>query len=224
MSKGTDVMEHISDYDPDAIFITETWMPNGSNDITAKIKAYGYKLLHNRRKNRDKIGDGGVGIILKDNIICKQVSSKQYSSFEHTIVTAKIKSNSKITLVTIYRLLFQPTALFLEELTMLLETLIASDETFILAGDVNIHLDDKNDFYTKQFNDIMEMFNLVQHVNFATHKLDHTLDFVVTQADSPVIENIKATNVDLSDHYMILFDSKTIRLDRKEYYVELSRN
>ena len=61
------------------------------------------------------------------------------------------------------------------------------------------------------------MFNLVQHVNFATHKLGHTLDFVVTQADSPVIENVKVTNVDLSDHYMILFVSKTIRLDRKEY-------
>ena len=121
MSKGTDVMEHISDSDPDAIFITETWMPNDTNDITAKIKSYGYKLLHNRRKNRDKIGGGGVGIILKDNIICKQVSSKQYSSFEHTIVTAKIKSNSKITLVTIYRFLFKPTALFLEELTMLLK-------------------------------------------------------------------------------------------------------
>ena len=98
---------------------------------------------------------------------------------------------------------------------MLMETLNASDETFILAGDVNIHLDDKNDFYTKQFNDIMEMFNLVQHVNFATHKLGHTFDFVVTPADSPIIENIKATNVDLSDHYMILFDSKQSDLIEK---------
>ena len=224
MNKGTEVMEHISDSDPDAIFITETWMPNDTNDITAKIKSYGYNLLHNRRKNRDKTIGGGVGIMVKDNIICKQVSSKQYSSFEHTIVTAKTKSNSKITLVTIYRLLFISTALFLEELTMLLETFSASDETFILAGDVNIHLDDKNDIHTKQFNDIMEMFNLVQHVNFATHKLGHTIDIVVTQADSPVIENIKASNVDLSDHYMILFDSKTIRLDQKEYVTLNYRN
>ena len=85
-------MEHILDYDADVIFITETWMPDDTNDITATIKSYGYKLQHHRRKDGEKTL-GGVGIMLKDTIECKQTSSKQYSSFEHTIVSAKTKNN-----------------------------------------------------------------------------------------------------------------------------------
>ena len=48
----------------------------------------------------------------------------------------------------IYRLLFVPTKVFLEELIMLLGIFSASSEIFVLAGDVNIQLDDKEDTYT----------------------------------------------------------------------------
>lgn len=224
MNKCTEVMEHIIDSESDVIFVTETWMPDDINDITATIKSYGYNLSHNRRKDREKTIGGGVGIMLKNTIECKHMSSKQYSSFEHTIVKLKTKSNPRVTLISIYRLLFIPTNVFLEELIMLLETFSASSETFILAGDVNIHLDDEDDTYTKQFNEIMEMFNLVQHVNFPTHKLGHTIDVVITHADSPIIKNIKPNHIDLSDHYMIQFETKTINPNRKEYVNITYRN
>ena len=120
-------------------------------------------------------------------------------------------------LVTIYCLLFVPTKVFLEELIMLLEISSASSEIFVLAGDVNIHLDDKDDTYTKQFNDILEMFNHKQHVNFATHRLGHTIDVVVTHTESPIIENIKPNNVDLSDHYIVQFEVKSIAPNKIEY-------
>ena len=62
MNKCTQIMEHILNCDADVIFITETWMPDDTNDITATIKSYGYQLLHNRRKDREKtLGGGGGG-------------------------------------------------------------------------------------------------------------------------------------------------------------------
>ena len=55
-------MEHIIDYDADVVFISETGMPNDNNDITSTINSYGYKLLHERRRSREKtIGGGGGG-------------------------------------------------------------------------------------------------------------------------------------------------------------------
>ena len=224
VNKQTEVLKHILDTDPDVVFVSETWLPDDKNDITATVKSYGYKLLHNHRKDREKITAGGVGIMLRNNIECKHLKGKQYSSFEHTMVKVKTSSNTKLTLITIYCLLFIPTSTFLEELSSLLEIFTANDETFIIAGDVNIHLDDVNDTYSKQFNEIMEMFSLSQHVTFPTHKLGHTLDAVITQVDSPIIENVEPKNVDLSDHYMVVFDAKTTHIERKEYIIVNFRN
>ena len=224
MNKCTEVMEHIVDCDADVAFISETWMPNDKNDTTATIKSYGYKLLHNRRKDREKIVGGGVGVMLKSNILAKHISGKQFTSFEHTIVKIKMENNSNLTLITIYRLLFIPTNVFLKEFIILLEMFSASSEMFVLAGDVNIHLDNNNDIYTKQLNDIFQMFNLKQHVNFPTHNLGHTIDIVVARMDSPIIENIMSNNVDLSDHFIVQFEAKSTPPAKKQYRTVKYRN
>ena len=70
--------------------------------ITAMIKPYGYKLLHKRRRNRDNIIGGCVGVMLKVSLASKHISDKPFSSFEHTV---KIQLNDKtnLTMITIYR-------------------------------------------------------------------------------------------------------------------------
>ena len=87
---------------------------------------------------------------------------------------------------------------------------------FILSGDVNIHLD-TDDIYARQLNDIFQMFNLKQHVNFPTHKHGHTIDVVVTYCDSPVIKDITQNNVNLSNHFIVQFMAQTIMPMKKEY-------
>ena len=48
-NKCNGVMEHILDDDADIVFVCETWMQSDSDEITAIIRDYGYKLIHNRR-------------------------------------------------------------------------------------------------------------------------------------------------------------------------------
>ena len=55
-------MEHIMDRKSDIVFLTETWLQSDNNSITPEIKTYGYRLLHDRRKEREKDRGGGVGI------------------------------------------------------------------------------------------------------------------------------------------------------------------
>ena len=112
-------MEHVKDDDADVVFFSETWMESDKNDITAELESYGYKFCHNRRRN---LG-GGVGILLKITLFHKHISSKSFSSFEHTIVKIQLKDNTKLTMISIYRLQFVATNIFLEEFTELLEIL-----------------------------------------------------------------------------------------------------
>ena len=85
-NKLPDLMEHILDRDSDVVFLTETWLKDDKNAITAEIKTYGYRLLHNRRKDREKERGGGVGILVRSTLVAKQLSVKHFQSFEHTVV------------------------------------------------------------------------------------------------------------------------------------------
>ena len=99
-NKCPEVMEHILDLDANAFFLSETWLESDKNDITALFKSYGFTLLHNRRKGREKETGGGVGVAVKSTMIHKHKKCKFFSSFEVTMVSLKITNSTKIILVT----------------------------------------------------------------------------------------------------------------------------
>ena len=90
-NKCDKVLEHIVDYEADIVFLSETWMESQKNDITAMVKQRGYKMLHNRRLNREKEVGGGVGVLVNSSLYAKQLGSKDFSSFEHTMVIVKLE-------------------------------------------------------------------------------------------------------------------------------------
>ena len=204
MHKTDKIMEHILDRDSDIAFLTETWLTSECNHVTAMVKTHGYELLHCRRKNSVKEVGGGVGVLVKAKIKKKQLKSKNVSSFEHTIVKIFLHNNKSITLVCIYRLLFVSVVIILQELTQLLELMIVSHERVIIAGDVNIHTETDGSF-SKQFADILDMFNMIQHVKEPTHIKGHTLDIVATFRNDPIVSGVEVNDYDISHHYLIDF-------------------
>ena len=107
--------------------------------------------------------------------------------------------------MTIYRLLFISTTIFLKEFAEFLEMLSVVNENWLIAGDINFHLETDETIVTS-LKDIFMTFNLVQYVNQSTHELGHTLDLVLAQDDALNIYNVESNNVHLSDHYMISFN------------------
>lgn len=204
-NKCAEVMEHILDYDANVVFLSETWMEADKNDITALFKSYGFTLLHNRRKGREKEIGGGVGVVVKSTMIHKHLKCKSFTSFEVTMISLKLTNSTKIILVTIYRLQYIPAATFLKEFTEFLEILSVMPEDFVLSGDFNFHMD-SNDYYAELLRNLWSSFNLVQHVHVPTHKLNHTLDLVLTRKESSKISKLIAEDVQLSDHFMISFN------------------
>ena len=197
-------MEHIMDRKPNIVFLNETWLKSEASDITALVKTYGYQLIHDRRKNRDKETGGGVGVMLKHGTKHKHIPIKMYSSFELTLTKLFRNRGKPVLLVCIYRLYYVSVALFLEEIVNLFEYLVSCPEEILFAGDVNIHMDE-DELYANSFKDILNSFNFIQHIDFPTHKLGHTLDIVATVENGLYVSEFKAEENDVSDHFLIDF-------------------
>ena len=198
-------MEHVSDIDASIAFLTETWMEADKNDVTAVIKSYGYKLLHDRRRDREKETGGGVGVLVKSTMTYKHLKCKFFSSFEVSMVRVKLTNCTKLILVSIYRLQFIASGTFVKEFTELLELLSTMPEKVIISGDINFHLE-TDDSIVGSLQSIWDSFNLVQHVNLPTQIKGHTLDMVLTDESELRVSNLLVENVHLSDHFMISFE------------------
>jgi hypothetical protein len=82
----------------------------------------------------------------------------------------------------------------------------------VLSLLLTIHGDDPSHDHSQQFLSILSQANITQHVSFLTHRRHHTLDLVITTADSslspvitytpsdhiPVISSLKITTPKLS--------------------------
>ena len=198
------VMEHVLDFDADVLFLSETWLKSQKNSVTAFFKDYGYLMYHNIRKDRTKDVGGGVGFLVKESIKVKNVKVTQFVTFEHCII--RIYTDSKwLSLISIYRLSYEQDDLFFDEFRELLEIIVASNEKFIIAGDINIHMDNVDHSNTIDFTDILSAFNLAQLVNVPTHRDGHILDIVVTGINDMSIVDLNVKDLSLSDHFLLSF-------------------
>jgi len=75
--------------------------------------------------------------------------------------------------------------------------------TFIISGDLNIHVDDANDAHATRLVDLLRTFDCVQHVSEPTHLAGHTLDVVISRADTDIRQLSVGSFV--SDHALISF-------------------
>ena len=106
------------------------------------------------------------------------------------MVELKLTNNTKLVVVSIYRLLFISQGTFLEEFEDLLEMLSVMKEDWIIVGDVNFHLE--TDYDAALFKETLMTFNLLQYVNFPTHVHKDTLWIwcllVMIHQTSPVLK------------------------------------
>ncbi len=75
-----------------------------------------------------------------------------------------------------------------------------------IVGDFNIHVDNPQDKGTKQLWCVLDNFGLTQHVTEPTHNKGHTLDLIISKGLN--ISKVVVTDVTLSDHACVFFESK----------------
>ena len=107
-------------------------------------------------------------------------------------------------LITIYRLQYVPVGEFIDEFSEVLETFAVLHEDFIIAGDVNIHVETENCSSLK-FKNLLESYDLHQHVNGPTHIMGHTIDVVISPNKQSYVSKPDIRRIDLSHHFLIEF-------------------
>ena len=214
-NKAPLILDHIVEEGIDIMAITETWLRPGSRDdvIIGDITPSGYTMLHEPRNTGR---GGGVGAIMRDTITAKvEPLNTTYTTFECIKIKA-ITSSLTYRFITIYR---PPpssknkltTNDFFEEFDNFLCEIILTKGKLIIMGDVNFHLDDKDNPDTQRFTGLLDSYGLEQLVQQPTHRSTHILDVVITRINENPTHNLDVVDYRISDHKAVNFSLDTQR-------------
>jgi hypothetical protein len=200
-NKVDECTQLLYDNQVDIAFITETWLSDEGSVTTFAIKEAGYKIDHAYRSKRG----GGVAILWKSSLKVKCNSrNKIYQSLQFKNII--IVGNVNINCICIYRLQEVPVSQFMDDLNDLLSFYCCLSETVILTGDFNFWYEISDSKYVRELADLTSSYGLSQFVTGPSHKMGHTLDLVFAnryEFDLPLLQPL---NLDISDHFPILFE------------------
>ena len=103
---------------------------------------------------------------------------------------------------------------FFAEFTTFLERLVALPGEVLIQGDFNFHIDDASDTHATEFLELLDVFNLTQHVSHSTHKSGHILDLVITG---------KELKMNLSDSRILIHPSWISDHSLLQFELEISK-
>ena len=221
-NKTLQVKDLIVDHDIDVLALTETWLSaDDRDDMTIRdIYPTGYEFHSAPRGSRG----GGLAFVYKNTLrLCKKsfVNTK-FKSFEYSDMLMRHSATS-LRLFTVYRP--RPTKtnkssipLFFNEFSRFLERLATCSEPILLTGDFNFHVENSHDYTAQRFLQLLDYFNLKQHIWVPTHKSGHTLDLIITRSEDSVATSFDVFNPVLSDHYLVscVLSIPKISFERKE--------
>ena len=122
-----------------------------------------------------------------------------FESFEY--MDARFRSLQSIRILVIYRPPGHSSYdLFYEEFSKLIEQTADSPGGLLIVGDFNLHVDDVDNLQAKRLMDILESYNLRQHVTEVTHISGHTLDLVIIKSNDAFLSGVSTFDPVISDH------------------------
>lgn len=189
-NKATSLCDFLLSSHADLLAITETWLGTAvDKGVVSELTPDGYMINHVARNERK---GGGVALIYNTNLDVKLIKAGQtFTHFE--LLQCNIGSiKDHFRLCVIYRPPPSRTnnlknSIFFDEWCEFLDQLVVIPDEIVLTGDLNFHLDNKNDNDARRFLESLEDHGLVQHIQGATHIHGHTLDVVITREESSIL-------------------------------------
>ena len=199
----------------DVLLLCEKWHDADLASIR-RLRANGCNVV-DRARPRDcrqaslSVNHGVVVIVTVTGVSLTAVDvGVQPSTFE--CVAARVTSGtSSGVVVLLYRSgSAAVTAIFLAELSDVLNQFSTYVDPLVLAGDVNIRLERTADPYTIQFVELLACHGLVRHVQGVTHVDGGTIDVVCARGDLPA-PTVNVLDVGPSDHCQLRWLSPFVR-------------
>ena len=225
-NKTAGVFELLSDANINVCLLTETWLRKGDTSKISEIKELGFKIIPQSRKGRG----GGVAIAYKKDLEFTRKPTRNFTSFELVESVLNSSSNELLRFCCVYRsctVKLSKISDFCEEFDSYLDSLMHLPGKVVIAGDFNIHMEDKNNPDTKRFNQVIARYGLIQHISKATHICGGILDLVITRSNACDSLDISEMNViktpTTSDHFLVSFSCAFLHHKRSEKISKLGR-
>ena len=171
--KFSAVSDLITDHQLDVLSISESWHQDVDDVPVLRSAPPGYRHIDvcRPRTSAKQPRGGGVIIYFRDHFVVKKIESiPQQTTFEFVCASLSTPSGPVI-VVCIYRPGSSlPDSTFFYEFSSFLKTVATFNSQLVIAGDLNIHLEDDQDPHCIQFNRLLESCALKQHVNSPTHE------------------------------------------------------
>ena len=212
------------DHNIDILAITETWLKkNSDKPIIAAMTPSGYSFVNAPRASGR---GGGVGVIHRDELSCKQLPPSNNVTFEMIRTQFSGTTSKTFNIFTIYRppssaKTPRPMADFYIELEHLLTDVSLCVTPTFIVGDFNIKYDVESE--ARPLLQLLESFNLVQHVKDATHTAGHILDFVISHKDCALSSPVVVQPMSISDHHVVRYVIDVNRPPKKSVQI-IKRN
>ena len=200
---------YVDENEIDLYFIVETWLSNDETAVIGELEDEGRLRLIN--KPRHGRSGGGLCCLHKASLNVKNQMTVSRATIEIMETSVEIQNNW-YTIVTIYR----PGASaknrysmddFFTELTEVLTYYNTYKNEVIFVGDFNIHVNKPADPNAKKLSDLLDLFDLHQHITEPTHQNGNTLDLVITKKIS-IVHKCVVDDMN-SDHSNVLIYMNT---------------
>ena len=147
-------------------------------------------------------------MIHRDELSCKQLPRSNNVTFEMIRTQFSGTTSTTFNIFTIYRppssaKTPRPLADFYIELEQLLTDVYLCVTPTFIVGDFNIKYDDECE--ARPLFQLLESFNLLQHVKDPTHTAGHILDFVISHKDYSFTSPVVVQPMSISDHHVVRY-------------------
>ena len=207
-NKTQSVLSYFDENKIDLICLQETWLNEGDGNVLVEIKEYDYDIINKTRNNKK---GGGLLILSKPHLRISKVvlkCDKSFETFEHILGRVVVDDHIFI-ILNLYRPPYSVAnkctiKMFLQEFENLIDAISDINGSLLMFGDFNININDCENIYVCQFQQLLEMNSLVQVVTEPTHIKGSLLDLIIigTNQTSEKLHVQRETQL-YSDHFPV---------------------
>ena len=204
--KAALIHDVIADCKLDVLALTETWVTSDAPDaIKLDVAPPGYQVIHQPRGSSSDKRGGGVAIVHRDSITVRPIDVGKPSEFEALAVVDSSRQ-CRLHLQTACTVTRQ----FCDQFADILDQLVTAKQRFVVCGDFNCPCDDNCQLDDKLV-DVLQWYDLVQHVVDATRG-DNTLDLLLTSSDdASLLTKVCVKSTCFSDHCLVTSRLQVLR-------------
>lgn len=192
------ITDILTDYKPDILFLTETWLTVHDNILLNQLQTDGYELLHCSRALKR---GGGVIAIINNNLKASLISTNNIENMD--VLMFETTSHS-------FGLIYRPPSTDTKSLSSILDMICSLNtrkKQLVIIGDLN--LPSTTPSHSKAFIETMSELDFEQIIDFPTHIKGNTLDLIFLQRSPDYNLNVsqpQAIPIPWSDHHLIRFN------------------